>query len=107
MVRFSIHGGTGGLLVAAALSGSGCTNGENASYEGAFAAATRAQPLSPTQAHPGKKLFERPFRGSNGRSCATCHVLAENTTLRPESVAARLAANPADPLFNRLDADDP
>jgi cytochrome c peroxidase len=63
--------------------------------------ATPSPPLS------GKTLFETAIPGSNGRSCATCHVLAEDTTLRPASVTARLAANPRDPLFNRLDADDP
>lgn len=55
----------------------------------------------------GKHFFDNPLPGTNGRSCATCHVQAEHTTLRPASVAARLAANPADPLFDRLDADDP
>jgi cytochrome c peroxidase len=63
--------------------------------------AASAPPMS------GKNLFETAVPGSNGRSCASCHVLAEDTTLKPDSVAARLAANPADPLFNRLDADDP
>jgi cytochrome c peroxidase len=55
----------------------------------------------------GRKLFERPFADTNGRSCATCHVLGESTTLLPASVEARLAADPEDPLFNRIDADDP
>jgi cytochrome c peroxidase len=69
------------------------------------------QPFEASEAlhspHAGKRLFEEPFKKTNGRSCATCHVLAEDTTLIPASVAARLAANPADPLFNRIDADDP
>lgn len=55
----------------------------------------------------GRKLFSEAFANTNGRSCATCHVLEESTALRPSNVAARLAANPADPLFNRIDADDP
>jgi cytochrome c peroxidase len=55
----------------------------------------------------GRTLFETAFAGSNGRSCASCHVLGEHTTLSPANVAARLAANPADPLFARQDADDP
>lgn len=55
----------------------------------------------------GKNLFKQPFPGTNGRSCATCHTLDEHTTLFPESVQARLAANPSDPLFHRIDADDP
>lgn len=57
--------------------------------------------------HPGQPLFEMAIPGSNGRSCATCHVLDENTTLLPESVRARFESNPDDPLFDRLDADDP
>jgi cytochrome c peroxidase len=68
---------------------------------------SRTQALSAARNPRGKKLFEHAFPSSNGRSCASCHVLAEDTTLRPESVQARLAANPQDPLFNRLDADDP
>jgi cytochrome c peroxidase len=68
---------------------------------------TALELLAPPDAHPGKALFEKPLPGTNGRSCATCHVLDEATTLRPESVQARLEADPDDPLFNRLDADDP
>jgi cytochrome c peroxidase len=55
----------------------------------------------------GRELFERPLPGTNGRSCATCHVLDDESVLKPANVEARLAANPRDPLFNRLDADDP
>ena len=55
----------------------------------------------------GKELFERPFPHTNGRACATCHVLDEATTLRPESVEKRLREDPNDPLFDRIDADDP
>jgi cytochrome c peroxidase len=68
---------------------------------------TASELLAPPDAHPGKALFEKPLPGTNGRSCATCHVLDEATTLRPENVQARLEQNPDDPLFNRLDADDP
>jgi cytochrome c peroxidase len=60
----------------------------------------------PPAAH-GKLLFERPLPNTNGRACATCHVLDEATTLRPKSVAERLRSDPDDPLFDRLDADDP
>ena len=78
-------------------------------------AAAQTQPEAQAQAAAlrsagatlGKKLFEQPFAGSNGRACSTCHVLEEATTLRPESVTARLQANPSDPLFAGLDADDP
>jgi cytochrome c peroxidase len=68
---------------------------------------TAIELLSPSESHPGKALFEKAPPATNGRSCASCHVLDEATTLRPDSVAARLAADPSDPLFNRIDADDP
>lgn len=68
--------------------------------------ATAAQPLS-HGAIAGKKLFTRALPDTNGRSCATCHALDEDTVLLPASVEARLAANPRDPLFHPLDADDP
>ncbi|WP_233576909.1 cytochrome-c peroxidase [Citreicoccus inhibens] len=55
----------------------------------------------------GKELFLKPFPGTNGRSCATCHVLEEETVLTPQHVEALWAQSPTDPLFNRLDADDP
>ena len=67
----------------------------------------QAQALLSPQAQVGKRLFGSAIPSSNGRACTTCHVLAENTTLRPASVAARLQADPKDPLFHRLDADDP
>jgi cytochrome c peroxidase len=59
--------------------------------------------------HPatGEELFDRAFPHTNGRSCSTCHVLDEHTVLTPANVSARLAADPTDPLFNRIDADDP
>jgi cytochrome c peroxidase len=59
--------------------------------------------------HPrsGEDLFETPFAGTNGRSCATCHVREDHTALTPAHVTALLAEDPEDPLFNRLDADDP
>lgn len=55
----------------------------------------------------GKRLFETAFPGTNGRACATCHVLDEHTALSPAHVAERFAADREDPLFNRIDADDP
>lgn len=63
--------------------------------------------LSSQHTSTGKRLFSQALPDTNGRSCATCHVLDESTVLRPANVEARLAANPQDPLFNRLDADDP
>ncbi|WNG31604.1 cytochrome-c peroxidase [Cystobacter fuscus] len=76
------------------------------------ARATNAQVMTEAQASPGhvtagKRLFSEAFPQTNGRSCATCHALSEHTTLKPASVEARLAANPEEPLFRRLDADDP
>jgi len=65
------------------------------------------QALMPPAAAPGRKLFEEPFPHTNGRACATCHVLSEDTTLLPSSVAARLRDHRDDPLFARIDADDP
>ena|GEM_PF-692957 len=55
----------------------------------------------------GKRLFSEALPHTNGRSCATCHVLEDALALSPANVAARLAARPDDPLFHRLDADDP
>ncbi len=52
----------------------------------------------------GKLLFDDALPDTNGRSCATCHVEAEHTTLLPASVLGR---PPQDPLFNAIDADDP
>jgi len=58
--------------------------------------------------HPdGAELFATPFKHTNGRSCATCHVLEDHTVLTPAHVTALLASNPGDPLFNPIDADDP
>lgn len=62
---------------------------------------------SPGQAIAGKQHFQQALPGTNGRSCATCHVLSDNTALTPEHVEAVWARNPGDPLFNRIDADDP
>jgi cytochrome c peroxidase len=63
-------------------------------------------PDSPV-ASAGHALFEKAFPHTNGRSCASCHVDSNHFTLLPSDVQARLAANPGDPLFNRIDADDP
>jgi cytochrome c peroxidase len=55
----------------------------------------------------GEELFETAFPGTNDRSCASCHVREEHTVLTPAHVIALEAENPADPLFNPIDADDP
>jgi cytochrome c peroxidase len=58
--------------------------------------------------HPnGAELFQTAFDDTNGRSCATCHVVDQHTSLHPEHVAALLESDPSDPLFNPIDADDP
>lgn len=62
---------------------------------------------APGQVKKGEQLFDTAFADTNGRSCATCHVRADHTVLTPAHVTERLAAAPTDPLFNRLDADDP
>jgi cytochrome c peroxidase len=61
-----------------------------------------------SKGHPdGEELFQTPFKHTNGRSCATCHVLEDHTVLTPAHVTELLAQNPSDPLFNSIDADDP
>src|SRR5690606_25779731 len=47
----------------------------------------------------GEELFETAFPGTNGRSCATCHVREDHTVLKPAHVIALEAENPLDPLF--------
>jgi cytochrome c peroxidase len=55
----------------------------------------------------GKQLFDNAFPHTNGRACATCHVESEHLALSPQHVNALYAANPGDPLFSAIDADDP
>jgi cytochrome c peroxidase len=55
----------------------------------------------------GEELFQTAFDGSNGRSCASCHVLDEHSVLSPAHVTELAETSPHDPLFNRIDADDP
>jgi cytochrome c peroxidase len=52
----------------------------------------------------GKHFFSEPLPHTNGRSCATCHIEADHFALTPAHVAA---ADPSDPLFHPIDADDP
>jgi cytochrome c peroxidase len=68
--------------------------------------AVTVEPLSDYH-RSGERLFDTAFAGTNGRACATCHVRAEHNALTPAHVSALLASNPSDPLFNRIDADDP
>jgi len=55
----------------------------------------------------GEELFQTAFKHTNGRSCASCHVLSDHTVLTPAHVTTLLAEHPNDPLFNPIDADDP
>jgi cytochrome c peroxidase len=63
--------------------------------------------LSEGDAHAGKNHFDNALPHTNGRSCATCHVESEHLALSPQHVASLYAQSPGDPLFNRIDADDP
>jgi hypothetical protein len=55
----------------------------------------------------GKLAFDNALPHTNGRACATCHVESEHLALSPQHVATLYATHPNDPLFNRIDADDP
>ncbi|HLK38841.1 MAG TPA: hypothetical protein VKU41_18900, partial [Polyangiaceae bacterium] len=92
------------VLCPAACGGSNGSGGATVSVEQATLA---PQDQGDGRAREGKRLFDEPFKHTNGRSCATCHVDGNHFTLLPSDVDARLAANPGDPLFNRIDADDP
>jgi len=59
------------------------------------------------QANNGEHLFEEALPHTNGRSCATCHAEEAHFALSGADAEARFQHNPHDPLFNRLDADDP
>jgi cytochrome c peroxidase len=75
--------------------------------ESAIDSVSQADGLSHGHHEQGEVLFQTPFAGTNGRSCASCHVLDDHTVLTPAHVTTLLAENPTDPLFNRIDADDP
>ena len=55
----------------------------------------------------GKHEFDNALPHTNGRACATCHVESEHLALGPQHVTALYLQDPHDPLFNRIDADDP
>ncbi|MFO0758742.1 MAG: hypothetical protein U0359_19785 [Byssovorax sp.] len=58
-------------------------------------------------ANNGQRSFDEALPHTNGRACATCHVENTHRALVPAEVESRFQADPADPIFNRLDADDP
>ncbi|WP_224244540.1 cytochrome c peroxidase [Hyalangium gracile] len=96
------------LLSAFALGGlAGCSTSDAELDPAPTTTQSEAGLSSAARAATGRQLFQHALPNTNGRSCATCHVLDEDTALLPQSVEARLARNPRDPLFNRLDADDP
>jgi cytochrome c peroxidase len=88
-------------LVAAALMPVACTSSS------ADEPTAEAQSALEGRARAGKHFFDNALPGTNGRSCATCHSESTHTALLPSEVVARFAAHPNDPLFNRIDADDP
>src|SRR5262245_19386819 len=55
----------------------------------------------------GEKHFDKAPGNSNGRACGTCHVKGEHRALSPANVETRFAANPNEPLFRAIDADNP
>jgi cytochrome c peroxidase len=67
----------------------------------------RSEDLSGGYSRRGARLFDEPFAGTNGRSCASCHARDDHTTLTPAHVQDLLASAPDDVLFNGIDADDP
>src|SRR5437764_85567 len=101
-----------GAALSATLVISGCGGGDNSSSEQTTTISTEALdlrllgPESPV-AVAGKKLFDKAFPHTNGRPCSSCHVEANHFTLLPSDVQTRLAANPREPLFNPIDAEDP
>jgi cytochrome c peroxidase len=55
----------------------------------------------------GAQLFSGALPHTNGRACATCHLERDHFVLTPQHVQALFATDPGDPLFDRIDADDP
>jgi cytochrome c peroxidase len=90
------------LLFPAALAA--CSGGPGEAEDGALGTSAQAL-LGPVV--DGRYAFDHALPGTNGRSCATCHVASEHRALVPANVEARFESDPFDPLFNRLDADDP
>lgn len=106
--RWTTYAIGGGLLASAACSGAdpGSVTETKGSSVQALAGANIVGPDSPV-ARAGKVLFDNAFAHTNGRSCLSCHVDDKHFVLLPSDVQSRLAANPNDPLFNPIDADDP
>lgn len=90
--------GLAGALVLAACSSAPPTEGPTAVDRSA---------VSQGNPEAGKHQFDTALPHTNGRACATCHIEADHFGLTPQHVAGLHAENPDDPLFNRIDADDP
>jgi hypothetical protein len=54
----------------------------------------------------GRTLFTVETFAGNGRTCASCHVEADDFGLAPSTVTALFATNPDDPLFIHLNDDN-
>jgi cytochrome c peroxidase len=59
-------------------------------------------------ARGAKVFFDHKLHGldGNGRACSDCHRLDDNFQLSPASAEAQFQADPHDPLFQAIDADD-
>jgi cytochrome c peroxidase len=73
----------------------------------AAAALSACSTSEPAPRDLGERLFADTALGTNGRACATCHVPEDGFTLTPAHVEELWASDPSDPLFARIDADDP
>ena len=96
---------TSALLLSTLGMAAGCTGAPVSSDRESFDDVNQA--VTPGQALAGRPLFVFALSLTNGRACATCHPESDHTALLPSTVAARLAQDPNDPLFNAIDADDP
>lgn len=98
------------LALASACDGAHDDRAEEA--EASSAVATLAGPLSGADLARflrGRRLFFEETFGGNGRTCETCHLrnaAGDNFDFTPADAQAIFAANPADPLFRAIDADD-
>ncbi|AKQ64585.1 hypothetical protein A176_001497 [Myxococcus hansupus] len=104
MLHMRIIAGLTGVIALGGLAGclDGSPGGDDSSEE-----TTESQAAHLRRVAEGKRLFSEALPHTNGRTCATCHVLDDALALSPANVAARLATQPDDPLFHRLDADAP
>jgi cytochrome c peroxidase len=62
--------------------------------------------LGPPSPVRGMMLFDHETFGGNGRTCSTCHVRSDRTTLTPDRVQQQFMSHPTGPLFRSIDSDD-